>query len=148
MLRIRLGCAFCASQHVYISPLFFFFNRKVWLFNPFSSTCGSRALFTDPQILLFSNFFIKNRSHCTIYTFKNYFVTVFFSFQFSVVSKRILRILKWLNWYLVLNNISRKKEIESKKKKKKFFLVIVINFPSKKELAKTVSVEIIFIYVF
>ena len=29
------------------------------------------------QITLFSNFFIKNESHNTIYTFKNYFVTVF-----------------------------------------------------------------------
>ena len=29
------------------------------------------------QITLFSNFFIKNGSHNTIYTFKNYFVTVF-----------------------------------------------------------------------
>ena len=33
--------------------------------------------FTVPQITLFSNFFIKNGSHNTIYTFKNYFVTVF-----------------------------------------------------------------------
>ena len=43
------------------------------------------ALFTDPQITLFSNFFIKNRSHGTIHTFKNYFATVFsvFSFQFQ-----------------------------------------------------------------
>ena len=37
-----------------------------------------------PQILIFSNFFIKNGSYDTIHTFKNYFVTVFFSFQFSV----------------------------------------------------------------
>ena len=29
------------------------------------------------QITLFSNFFIKNGSHNTIYTFKNYFATVF-----------------------------------------------------------------------
>ena len=35
------------------------------------------ALFTIPQITLFSNFFIKNGSHSTIYTFKNYFATVF-----------------------------------------------------------------------
>ena len=43
------------------------------------------ALFMDPQITLFSNFFIKNGSHGTIYTFKNYFATVFsvFSFQFQ-----------------------------------------------------------------
>ena len=40
----------------------------------------------EPQISLFSNFFIKNRSHGTIHTFKNYFITVFsiFNFQFSV----------------------------------------------------------------
>ena len=29
------------------------------------------------QITFFNNFFIKNRSHNTIYIFKNYFVTVF-----------------------------------------------------------------------
>ena len=57
-------------------------NRKCWLF--YRKQCIS-VLFMDPQILLFSNFFIKNRSHGTIYTFKNYFATVFlvFSFQFQ-----------------------------------------------------------------
>ena len=30
----------------------------------------------DPQIPLFNNFFIKNWSHGTLYTFKNYFATV------------------------------------------------------------------------
>ena len=39
----------------------------------------------DSQILLFSNFFIKNGSYSTIYTFKNYFATVIsvISFQFQ-----------------------------------------------------------------
>ena len=37
----------------------------------------------DPQILLFSNFFIKNRSYDIIHIFKNYFITVFFKFQFQ-----------------------------------------------------------------
>ena len=39
----------------------------------------------DPQISLFSNFFIKNGSNDTIHTFKIYFATVFsiFSFQFQ-----------------------------------------------------------------
>ena len=39
----------------------------------------------DPQISLFSNFFIKNGSHNTIYTFKNYFAIVIsvISFQFQ-----------------------------------------------------------------
>ena len=36
-----------------------------------------RALFTVSQITLFSNFFIKNGSHNTIYIFKNYFAIVF-----------------------------------------------------------------------
>ena len=49
-------------------------------FQPINAHC---ALFTDPQISLFNNFFIKNGSHSTIYTFKNYFATVFFSFQFQ-----------------------------------------------------------------
>ena len=43
-------------------------------------------LFIDPQILLFSNFFIKNESHGTIHTFKNYFVTVFLVFSFTKIS--------------------------------------------------------------
>ena len=37
------------------------------------------------QTSLFNNFFIKNRSHDTIHTFKNYFAPVFsiFNFQFQ-----------------------------------------------------------------
>ena len=35
------------------------------------------TLFMISQITFFSNFFIKNRSHNTIYTFKNYFAIVF-----------------------------------------------------------------------
>ena len=40
----------------------------------------------DPQISLFNNFFIKNGSHGTIYTFKNYFATVFSVLSFSKIS--------------------------------------------------------------
>ena len=46
---------------------------KCWLF--FGEQC-IHALFTDSQISFFSNFFIKNGSHGTIHTFKNYFATV------------------------------------------------------------------------
>ena len=44
-----------------------------------------RALFTDPQISFFINFFIKNGFYSTIYTFKIYFATVIsaISFQFQ-----------------------------------------------------------------
>ena len=45
-----------------------------------------RALFTDPQISFFINFFIKNGFHSTIHTFKNYFATVFSVFSFSKIS--------------------------------------------------------------
>ena len=57
-----------------IFPFFFFWACKNWLFH--GEQC-IRALFTGPKILLFSNFFIKNGSHDTIYIFKNYFATVF-----------------------------------------------------------------------
>ena len=40
----------------------------------------------DPQTSLFSNIFIKNESYGTIYTFKNYFVTVFLVFSFNKIS--------------------------------------------------------------
>ena len=48
----------------------------------FSEQC-IRVLFTDPQISFFINFFIKNGSHCTIYTFKNYFATVISAINFQ-----------------------------------------------------------------
>ena len=104
-LCLRLDCA--ENQRVYVFQLFFFFSRVFELFeccsycsctvqwtvtanfdfsNLFQPITAHRVLFTDPQILLFSSFFIKNGSHDTINTFKNYFATVFFSFQFSVFS--------------------------------------------------------------
>ena len=57
-------------------------NSKCWIF---CSKQYINVLFIDSQIPLFSNFFIKNGFHGTIYIFKNYFVTVFsvFSFQFQ-----------------------------------------------------------------
>ena len=87
---------------------FFFFGTRLWAlrllfmhcawtvatkfdFSPSSQPIRTlRILFTDPQISLFSNFLIKNGSHGTIHTFKNYFATMFFSFQFSTVFKRTL----------------------------------------------------------
>ena len=69
------------STFTFLLFFLFFSSRKVWLFNQFSATYGSRTLFTNPQISFFNNFFIKNGSHGTIYTFKNYFVTVFFNFS-------------------------------------------------------------------
>ena len=58
-------------------------SRKLWLFKFFWPITAHRVLFSVPLISLFSNFFSKNGSHDTIQTFKNYFATVFFSFQFQ-----------------------------------------------------------------
>ena len=75
---------FLTFQHVYCT----LFINSCTVHNKISGgmhTSGSHLLFTDPQTSLFSNFFIKNGSHDTIHTFKNYFATVFsvFSFQFQ-----------------------------------------------------------------
>ena len=78
--------------------IFFWFSRgimrllfmnnscKCWLFH--GEEC-IRALFMDPQIPLFSNFFIKNGSHDTIYTFKKYFVIVFSVSVFSFSKNKL-----------------------------------------------------------
>ena len=58
-------------------------NCNIWLF---STLVGLVHCLRDPQISLFSNFFIKNGFHGTIYTFKNYFTTVFSIFNFNKIS--------------------------------------------------------------
>ena len=105
LLRLRLRTTF-----VFVFAFFFFFTRlwHLWLlfmhyawtivvkfdfsYFFFSQSVHTVQLFIDPQISLFSNFFIKNGPHCTIHTFKNYFTIIFFNFQFqfSVISKRTL----------------------------------------------------------
>ena len=62
-------------------------SHKVWLFSFFQSISAHRVVFMDSQISLFNNFFIKNRYHGTIHTFKNYFTIIFFNFQFSTIFK-------------------------------------------------------------
>ena len=67
-------CVFC-----------FFFLLESWLLTFLCEQCTPMGLVhysRDPQTLLFSNFFIKNGSHGTIHTFKNYFATVFSIFSF------------------------------------------------------------------
>ena len=54
--------------------------------DPFFCEQYTCILFTDPTNSIFINFFIKNRSHGTIYIFKNYLVTVFSVFSFSKIS--------------------------------------------------------------
>ena len=68
---------------------FFFFSfssfQPQWLIR---SSVNSTLMHCSwiPQIPLFINFFIKNRSHSTIHIFKNYFATVFSVFSFSKIS--------------------------------------------------------------
>ena len=89
-IRVRSGSAFAFPKRT----LFLFFSFfYAFLANFFTIQSLLRLLFTAifdflPTITLFSNFFIKNGSYSTIHTFKNYFATVFFSFQFPAVSKR------------------------------------------------------------
>ena len=68
-----------------VSWVFFFFFVQPVIVN--KSIVNSALVYWSrvPQITFFSNFFIKNGSHSTIYTFKNYFATKFlvFSFQFQ-----------------------------------------------------------------
>ena len=68
--------------------------------------------FTVPQITLFSNFFIKNGSYNTIYTFKNYFATVFSVSVFSFCKNKLnpntptaftLSYLKIIYFFILIN---------------------------------------------
>ena len=86
ILRCDLDSTFPASRFAF----FFFLAVNV----DFSMNSVSVHCLRDPQTSFFNNFFIKNKSHGTIHTFKNYFATVFsvFNFQFSTVSKQTLKI--------------------------------------------------------
>ena len=75
MKRMIVRKILCAHLDSVFSDFFFFFPAA--LFDQVNREQCTRALFTDPQIPLFSNFFIKNGSHDTIHIFKNYFATVF-----------------------------------------------------------------------
>ena len=69
--------------------LFFFFFGSAAIVDFVNCEQCIRTLFTVPQITLFSHFFIKNRSHSTIYTFKNYFATVFSVSVFSFSKNKL-----------------------------------------------------------
>ena len=69
-IAMKLASAFL----LYVFLFFFFLARNSLIFKMCTvHTCTVHG----PQITLFRNFFIKNGSHSTIYTFKNYFATVF-----------------------------------------------------------------------
>ena len=88
--------------HVFL--FFFFFQPAIVDFvNCEQCIC---ILFTVPQITLFSNFFIKNGSHNTIYTFKNYFATVFSVSVFSFSKNKFNPNTPQMQLHHVINLIS------------------------------------------
>ena len=107
ILRLCLVCAFCVhvwAQNVFQHYFFIFFLLSAVKANFFNREQCICALFTDPQISHFINFFIKNGSHDTIHTFKNYFAIVFFSFQFQFSGFSCIQtyptsyFICWANW--------------------------------------------------
>ena len=66
-----------------VSPLFLLFFWSVFFCGFMSHQWVSCTVHETHKPLFFINFFIKNRSHDTIYIFKNYFVTVFSIFNFQ-----------------------------------------------------------------
>ena len=68
---------FLACKDLVYVWIAFFSGRWAFTFN----FCRFRALFMGPTSLKFSNFNFKIGSHGIIYTFKNYFATVFSVFN-------------------------------------------------------------------
>ena len=100
----RLDCNYsCVCVFLSLS-LFFFLVQPAIVDFVHSEQC-IRALFTVPQITLFSNFFIKNGSHSTIYTFKNYFVTVFLVSVFSFSKNKLNPNIPIYMNKLIMNNL-------------------------------------------
>ena len=81
-LRLR----FSSSRFLFFFFFFFFWPAFVDFGRQISLVWTVNVLFTYCAVIVYILKNIKNRSHGTIYTFKNYFATVFsvFSFQFSV----------------------------------------------------------------
>ena len=99
------GLRVCASTFTISAFSFFFFFQAAIVDQIFHEQCLD-ALFMDPQITLFNNFFIKNGSHNTIYTFKNYFTTVFSVsvFSFSKNKFNSNRLKRDLSNYLIVHS--------------------------------------------
>ena len=74
------------SVFAFLSFLFFFFFFPAACFDFSTENSAPMHCSQVLQILLFSNFFIKNEFHGTIHTFKIYFTTVFSVFSFSKIS--------------------------------------------------------------
>ena len=86
LVWIALISAASAFPQVFFFFLFFSFQPQ-WLTRSSVNSAFMHCSQISPTPF-FINFFIKNGSHSTIHTFKNYFATVFsvFNFQFSKIS--------------------------------------------------------------
>ena len=73
----------CGSTFAFLS-FFFFFLAACFEFLAVNSAPVHYSQVS--QTSLFRHFFIKNGSHSTIHTFKNYFATVFSVFSFKKIS--------------------------------------------------------------
>ena len=71
------------DRHLRQTSAFHFFFGKARFCGCFQFLVGPVYCSWDPQTSLFSNIFIKNGSHGTIHTFKNYFATMFSVFSFQ-----------------------------------------------------------------
>ena len=82
---VLVWIALISAASVFPQFFFFFFSFKPQWLTRSSVNSALMHYSRTPQTPLFINFFIKNGSHSTIHTFKNYFATVFsvFSFQFQ-----------------------------------------------------------------
>ena len=85
------------SSCVCVFWLLFFFLVPAALFDQVNHKQCAHILFTNPQISLFSNFFIKNEFYDIVHTFKNYFAIVFLVLIFSF-SKNKLNPNERLKW--------------------------------------------------
>ena len=75
---IRIWIAFTA-QRMCFAFFFFFWEKRVLVAK--CSSSKSCALFMGPTNFFLNKTFIKNESHGTIHTFKNYFTTMFLIFN-------------------------------------------------------------------
>ena len=79
LVSVWIGIMLCLAFAFCI----FFFHTLPAFRDKFYCSCTVHALFMGPTATLFKKKKIKNGSHGTIHTFKNYFVTVFSVFNFS-----------------------------------------------------------------
>ena len=88
---------FGAFTSVFSFFFFFFFGKRACGYYEFS--VGPVHYLRDPKTSLFNNFFIKNGSHNIIYTFKNYFITIFSVFSNILEMIRVQMILLFVFIY-------------------------------------------------